>query len=50
MTALWPTDKVPGARRGLTDAEAALLAQLQRRPFALNKREREQLAKLLRKA
>lgn len=45
----WPTDKVPGARQGLTEAETALLAQLQRRPFALNKRERDQLAKLLRK-
>jgi hypothetical protein len=50
MNALWPADKVPGLRRGLTEAEAALLAQLQRRPFALNKRERDQLAKLLRKA
>jgi len=46
----WPADKVPGADRRLTEAEAALLAQLQRRPFALNKRERDQLAKLLRKA
>jgi hypothetical protein len=33
----------------LTEAEAALLAQLQRRPHALNKRERDQLAKLERK-
>jgi len=49
MNALWPADKVPGASRGLTEAEAALLAQLQRRPFALNKRERDQLVKLLRK-
>jgi hypothetical protein len=46
----WPADKVPGARQGLTESEAAKLAQLQRRPFALNKRERDQLAKLLRKA
>lgn len=49
MSAHWPTDKVPGADRRLTEAEAALLAQLQRRPHALNKRERDQLAKLLRK-
>jgi hypothetical protein len=46
----WPADKIPGASRGLTESEAAKLAQFQRRPFALNKREREQLAKLLRKA
>jgi hypothetical protein len=47
---IWPADKVPGARQGLTEAEAALLAQLQRRPYALNKRERDQLVKLERKA
>ena len=46
----WSADKVPGASQGLTDTEAALLAQLQRRPHALNKRERDQLTKLLRKA
>jgi hypothetical protein len=46
----WPTDAVPGASRALTEAEAALLAQLQRRPHALNKRERDQLIKLERKA
>jgi hypothetical protein len=46
----WPADKIPGASQGLTESEAAKLAQFQRRPFALNKREREQLAKLLRKA
>lgn len=50
MNARWPADKVPGARQGLTESEAAKLAQLQRRPFALNKREREQLIKLLRRA
>ena len=50
MNARWPADKVPGASQGLTEAEAAKLAQFQRRPFALNKRERDQLAKLLRKA
>lgn len=50
MTARWPADKVPGADRGLTEAEAAKLAELQRRPYALTKREREQLTKLLRKA
>lgn len=49
MNAHWPADKVPGASRRLTETEAALLAQLQRRPHALNKRERDQLAKLLRK-
>jgi hypothetical protein len=49
MTALWPTDKVPGADRRLTEAEAAMLAKLQRRP-PLNKRERDQLVKLQRKA
>jgi hypothetical protein len=37
----WPTNVVPGAERRLTDAEAELLAQLQHRPHALNKRERE---------
>jgi hypothetical protein len=50
MNARWPADKVPGASQGLTESEAAKLEQLQRRPFALNKRERDQLAKLLRKA
>jgi hypothetical protein len=49
MTERWPADKVPGQRQGLTEAEAARLAELQRRPYALNKREREQLTKLLRK-
>jgi hypothetical protein len=39
--ARWPADKVPGADQRLTDAEAALLEQLQRRPRALNKRESE---------
>jgi hypothetical protein len=47
----WPTDKVPGAHNlRLTEAEAARLEQLQRRPYALNKRERDQLIKLQRKA
>jgi hypothetical protein len=50
MNARWPADKIPGANRELTEAEAARLAQLQRRPFALNRRERDQLIKLLRKA
>jgi hypothetical protein len=45
----WPADRVPGASRGLTETEAVLLAQLQRRPHALNKRERNQLVKLERK-
>jgi hypothetical protein len=49
MNAHWPADKVPGQDRRLTEAEAALLAQLQRRPHALNKRDRDQLAKLQRK-
>lgn len=49
MNAHWPADKVPGADRRLTEAEAALLAQLRRRPHALNKRERDQLGKLERK-
>ena len=49
MNARWPADKIPGASQGLTESEAAKLAQFQRRPFALNKRERDQLAKLLRK-
>jgi hypothetical protein len=49
MNARWPADKVPGANRGLTETEAALLERLQRRPHALNKRERDQLTKLLRK-
>jgi hypothetical protein len=46
---VWPTDKVPGASRGLTEAEAAKLAQFMRRPHALNKRERDLLIKLERK-
>jgi hypothetical protein len=46
---LWPAHAVPGASRGLTEAEAALLAQLLRRPHALNKRERDLLIKLQRK-
>lgn len=50
MNAHWPPDKVPGASRGLTETEAALLERLQRRPHALNRRERDQLTKLLRKA
>jgi hypothetical protein len=50
MNARWAADKIPGANRELTETEAARLAQLQRRPFALNKRERDQLIKLLRKA
>jgi hypothetical protein len=51
MNAHWPIDKVPGvANQRLTEAEAALLARLQRRPYALNKRERDQLIKLERKA
>ena len=49
MNARWPADKVPGASQGLTETEEALLAQLQRRPHALNKRERDQLTKLLRR-
>ena len=49
MNAHWPADKVPGADRRLTEAEAARLEQLQRRPFALNKRERDLLIKLRRK-
>jgi len=49
MNAHWPADKVPGASRALTDAEAALMAQLLRRPHALNKRERDLLIKLERK-
>jgi hypothetical protein len=49
MNAHWPADKVPGANRGLTEAEAAKLAQLQRRPHALNKYERDWLIKLQRK-
>lgn len=50
MNARWPTHAVPGAKQALTEAEAALLAQLQRRPHALNKRERDLLIKLQRKA
>jgi hypothetical protein len=47
----WPGDKIPGAQNlRLSEAEAARLAALQRRPFALNKRERDELTKLLRKA
>jgi hypothetical protein len=50
MTARWPAEKVPGAPNlGLTEAEKAKLAEFQRRPHALNKRERELMAKLLRK-
>jgi hypothetical protein len=49
-SARWPADRVPGAALGLTEAEQAKLDQLQRRPHALNTREREQLTKLLRKA
>jgi hypothetical protein len=49
MNERWPADKVPGASQGLTEREAALLAQLQRRPHTLNKRERDQLIKLQRK-
>jgi hypothetical protein len=49
VNAHWPADKVPGASRALTDAEAALMAQLLRRPHALNKRERDLLIKLQRK-
>jgi hypothetical protein len=46
----WPAHMVPGAARpGLTEAERAKLAQFQRRPFALNKRERDQLVKLQRR-
>jgi len=46
----WPDDKVPGAQnQRLSAAEAARLAALQRRPFALNKRERDEMTKLLRK-
>ena len=50
MNAHWPTHAVPGASRALTEAEAALLAQLQRRLHALNKRERDQFVRLQRKA
>lgn len=49
MIARWPTDKVPGASRGLTEAERAKLEQLQRRPHTLSRRERDLLTKLLRK-
>jgi hypothetical protein len=49
VSAHWPADKVPGANQRLTEAEVALLAQLQRRPHALNQRERDQLVKLMRK-
>jgi len=49
MNAHWPTHAVPGAKQALTEAEAAQLAQLQRRPHALNKRERDLLIKLERK-
>lgn len=50
MNVRWPTDKVPGASRDLTPAEAAKLAELQRRPFTLNRRERDLLIKLQRRA
>jgi hypothetical protein len=50
MNARWPIHAVPGAKQALTEAEAALLVQLQRRPHALNKRERDQLVRLQRKA
>jgi len=50
MNARWPIHAVPGAKQALTEAEAAQLAQLQRRPHALNKRERDLLIKLERKA
>ena len=47
----WPAHMVPGAKRpGLTEAEAAKLAQFKRRPFALNARERDQMVKLERRA
>ena len=49
MNAIWPTDKVPGATQGLTEAEKAKLEQFLRRPHALSKRERDQLVKLMRK-
>jgi hypothetical protein len=49
MNARWPAHAVPGVRQGLTETDEALLAQLQRRPYALNKRERDQLIKLQRK-
>lgn len=49
MNARWPARAIPGASRALTEAEAALLAQLQRRPHALNKRERDLLIRLQRK-
>jgi hypothetical protein len=49
MNARWPADKVPGANQGLTETKATLLERLQRRLHALNKRERDQLTKLLRK-
>jgi hypothetical protein len=49
VNARWPAHAVPGASRALTEAEAALLAQLLRRLHALNKRERDLLAKLQRK-
>jgi hypothetical protein len=49
VNAHWPADKIPGARKGLTDDERARLEQLQRRPFALNKRERDEMIKLQRK-
>jgi hypothetical protein len=48
--ARWPADKVPGQKNlRLTEAEAARVEQLQRRRYSLNKRERDQLAVLLRK-
>ena len=36
LKARWPADKIPGADRRLTEAEAALLEQFHRRPHALN--------------
>ena len=41
LKARWPTNVVPGADRRQTEAEAAPLARLQRRPYAFNKRERD---------
>jgi hypothetical protein len=43
----WSDDKIPGIRP-LSDEEERKLAQFQRRPFALSKRERAQLIKFLR--
>ena len=44
----WPTDKSL-AQAGAAETETALLERLQRRPHALNKRERDQLTKLLKR-